>query len=134
MYKYLLFVFLLNIGFSQSFYLKKIGVGSDHYFKVDKIYPNPMSNPSNIFTNLNLPDTLTLELNICNSNADTVFNKTYNNLIPGEYQFSWSFDNIVEKVEKANYILKISAFEKSAKKNRYDCQLVFLLLNLKNSK
>jgi len=130
MYKYFLFIFLINISFSQSFYLKKVSGGSKLYFKVDKIFINPMSNPSNIFTNLNLPDTLTLELNICNSKSDTIFSKKYKDLVPGKYQFSWSFGNIVEKLENAHYILKISAYNKLEKKDRYDCQLAFLLLNL----
>jgi hypothetical protein len=112
MKKILILLLLFNSCFAQTWYFKKIDAGSIAYFKVDKIYLNPMSNPYNIFTNIYLPDSSSVTINIVNNKGDTLYSKLFENKAPGKYQFSWYHKRTVEDLP---YILDIVAFRNSEK-------------------
>ena len=130
MYRILIIIFVSTIVYPQDAYFKKINDGSTTFFKIGKIFPNPMSNPSNVFTNINIPDTSYIEISIVNSRSITIYYGVFPNQTPGEYQFSWSFKDIKESTSTNHYYLIIKAHDIKNNNISYSCSIDFFLINV----
>lgn len=108
----------------DSFEIKKINDESFHFFKINQIMPNPMSNPNSIFTHFTIPDTLDVVISIINDMNDTISTTTFLSLTPGEYQLSWNYE-IDEDLMAGIYTLNFNAFE--SKRIIYAANLRILL-------
>lgn len=82
----------------------KVGNGMQTNFKIDKIFVNPMSNPTSIFTKFNLPDSLETSIFVTNKEQDTVFIQEKITLSPGEYEFSLNY-NMYPKMISGVYVI-----------------------------
>ncbi len=127
MYKIIIMLALINVSLAQESYLNMVGEGSKNYFKIDKITPNPMSNPDNIFTNFNIPDTSDVFISISNAEGDSLFVLEKMGLIPGEYQFSWFYKNI-ENIKTGKKTFKLKAITNDNNRLNFSCAMDFLLL------
>lgn len=89
----LIFLLPLFAMFGQTPWgLTKIGNGTISHYRIDKVFVNPNSNPNQIFTNFNLPDSLEASIIITNNKLDTMFVKKNIVLVPGEYQFFLNYN------------------------------------------
>ena len=105
--------------------LIKINDGSEHYFKIEKSYLNPMSNPENVFTTINIPDTVDTIIEIKDLNGNTFFTQTYNKLTIGEYQFSLRY-TVSEILKPGRYNLYFKAYKDSILKYYASIDIILL--------
>jgi hypothetical protein len=119
-------VFLLAIcaGLTAQPTLTWLGPGTPMSFSVDRIFPNPMSNPKTIFTDFNLPDTLDVRICITVAKGDTLVRREYEKMIPGRYQFAWSVEGNRTPSGVGNFIL--CAYDNGTL--RYYCNMSLLLI------
>lgn len=122
----LILFFLVNSCFAQSSSFKKISEGSKDYYKIDKIFYNKIEGPRTVYTKINLPDYLSITINIFNNKGDTLYSKLYENLAPGEYQFGWSYKGAIEN---HYYTLDILGFRNSKRTMVFYYKLPFVLYN-----
>lgn len=73
-------------------------------YRIDKIFVNPMSNPTSIFTKFNLPDSLEASISVTNKKLDTVFIQKNIALAPGEYEFFLNY-NMYPMMTSGEYII-----------------------------
>jgi hypothetical protein len=88
------FLTLLQIRQGEEPRLARIGPGQARHFSIDMIMPSPMSDPHNVATQFNWPDTLDLLLSVTGSEGGTLIAKAYPSLAPGLYQFSWTYGEV----------------------------------------
>jgi len=125
MHKFLILLPIVNIGFAQDFKIKRIHNSSRNYFNIEKIHSNPMSNPNNMFTNFNLPDTSNILIDISDDKDKILIAKEVENLELGHYQLTWDYKNIND-ISTGKYNLNFKA-SKNAKLKYYG-NIDFLLL------
>jgi hypothetical protein len=124
MAKILIILLLAGTCFAQPSNFKKISDGSKAFFKVDKIFPNQIDGPRSIHTNINIPEYLSLSITIYNTQGDTVYTNLFQNLTPGEYQFSWSYKGALNN---HYYSLDILGFRSSRKSMVFYYKIPFIL-------
>jgi hypothetical protein len=114
---------LLQIEQGEEPRLARIGPGQNRHFGIDMVMPSPMSDPHNVATQFNWPDTLDLLLSVTGGDGDTLLAKAYPSLPSGLYQFSWTYGEVNKLV---NAHLNITAVS-SRKVSRFTFSLGFTM-------
>ena len=118
-------LFLILFGKDSFIELKRIDDGSKLFFKIDKVFPNPMSNPNNVFFDFNLPDTLNVKITLLSMDKDTVYSKTYDNLPRGKFQCNINYKDIAN-IKAGKYYIDFLASRYNDIK--YNARIKVLLL------